>query len=116
MYKRYQPISANGKHAPSNNRKIDDNILHQPLHEQHTKKDERAKVKPHRRHPLSGFIPQSIYNPENGKILGMFSADDLLIAALILFLIDSDDGYEDNSMLIYALLYVLLSDHIDLPF
>ena len=43
------------------------------------------------------------------------SAEDLLLAALILVLLDNKCEDEDNSMLIYALLYILLSDHIDLP-
>ena len=72
--------------------------------------------KPKPSHPLTNFIPQSVYNPETGKVLGFLSAEDLLIAALILLIIDSGDDSGDNSFLIYALLYVLISDHIDLPF
>ncbi len=66
---------------------------------------------------ISKFIPPSVYNPETGKILGFLSAEDLLLAALILLLIDNDGGEdgEDNSMLILALVYILISDHIDLP-
>lgn len=64
---------------------------------------------------LLKFIPQSIYDPETGKVLGFLSAEDLLLAALILVLLDNKCEDEDNSMLIYALLYILLSDHIDLP-
>ena len=67
-------------------------------------------------HPIAKLIPQSIYNPETGKVLGFLSAEDLLIAALILLLIDSGDDENDNSMLIYALVYILISEHIDLPF
>ena len=64
---------------------------------------------------LLKFIPQSIYDPETGKVLSFLSAEDLLLAALILVLLDNKCEDEDNSMLIYALLYILLSDHIDLP-
>ncbi|MDO5310871.1 MAG: hypothetical protein Q4E94_03085 [Clostridia bacterium] len=64
---------------------------------------------------LLKFIPQSIYDPETGKVLGFMSAEDLLLAALILVLLDNKCEDEDNSMLIYALLYILLSDHINLP-
>ena len=67
-------------------------------------------------HPVTKFIPQSIYNPQTGKILGFLSAEDLLILGLIFLLLDSGDECEDNSMLIYALLYILLSGHMDLPF
>ncbi len=65
--------------------------------------------------PITRFIPQSLYNAETGKVLGFMNAEDLFIAALIILLIDSgcDDG--DNTMLILALLYLLLSEHIDLP-
>lgn len=67
-------------------------------------------------HPLMKFIPQSLYNPETGKVLGFLSTEDLFVAALILLFIDNGDECEENSMLIYALLYILLSEHIDLPF
>ncbi len=67
-------------------------------------------------HPVTKFIPQSVYNPQTGKILGFLSAEDLLLLGLIFLLLDSGDECEDNSMLIYALLYILLSGHIDLPF
>lgn len=67
-------------------------------------------------HPVTKFIPQSVYNPQTGKILGFLSAEDLLILGLIFLLLDSGDECEDNSMLIYALLYILISDHMDLPF
>jgi len=72
--------------------------------------------KPAFTHPLTKFLPQSLYNAETGKILGFLSAEDLLLAAVILLLIDDAREDEDNSMLIYALLYVLLSDHFNLPF
>lgn len=65
---------------------------------------------------LTRFIPQSVYNPETGKVLGFMSAEDLLIAALIILIIDSSDEETDNTMLVYALIYILISDHIDLPF
>lgn len=66
--------------------------------------------------PLLKFIPQSIYNPDTGKVLGFLSAEDLLIVALILLLIDNRDSDEDDSLLIYALVYILISDRINLPF
>lgn len=64
--------------------------------------------------PLLGLIPSSLYNPESQKVLGLFSAEDLLIAALIFLLLENDE--ENNKMLIYALVYILISDYIDLPF
>lgn len=68
-------------------------------------------------HPVTKFIPQSVYNPETGKIFGFLSAEDLLIIALIIILLDGggEDCKEDNSILIYALIYILLSEYIKLP-
>ncbi len=60
------------------------------------------------------YIPQTLYNSQTGKVLGILSTDDLFLIALIFLLLDGDD--EDNSMLIIALIYILLSEHIDLPF
>lgn len=65
---------------------------------------------------LTGFIPKSIYNPDTRKVLGFLTAEDLLLAALILLLIDESDEESDNSILIYALLYILIEGHVDLPF
>ena len=64
--------------------------------------------------PLLGLLPPSLYNPETKKVLGLFSAEDLLLAALILLLLDNEENRDP--MLIYALLYLLISDYIDLPF
>lgn len=80
---------------------------------EHKKEEKSVKKQPH---PITGLIQRSVYNPDTGKVLGLFSAEDLLIVALILLLIDSGDEDEDNSMLIYALIYILISDHVDLPF
>ncbi len=61
---------------------------------------------------LLKFVPKGLYNRDTKKILGILSAEELLLIALI-FLFLEDSG-EDNSMLIIAILYVLLSDYIDL--
>lgn len=113
-----QRIQGNGQRNHSNNganRGKDiknDTQVHQKREADNCKKKERAKT-----HPITKFIPQSVYNPETGKVFGFLSAEDLLIAAIILILLDggSDDCGEDNSILIYALLYILISEHIDLP-
>ncbi len=65
---------------------------------------------------LTKLIPQSLYNPQTGKVFGVLNTDDLFLVALIILLIDSGDEDEDNSMLIYALIYILISEHLDLPF
>ena len=62
---------------------------------------------------LHGILPSSVYNPDSKKIFGMFSAEDLLLVALIFLCAESDE--EDNSMMILALLYILVSDYIELP-
>lgn len=81
--------------------------------------DENVSKSEHRKkaiHPLMKFIPQSLYNSETGKVFGIMTADDLLIVALILVMLDSGDDCEDNTMLVYALIYILLSEYIELPF
>lgn len=62
---------------------------------------------------LHGILPPSVYNPNSKKIFGIFSAEDLLLVALIFLCAESDE--EDNSMMILALLYILVSDYIELP-
>lgn len=63
---------------------------------------------------VAGLIPPALYNPESKKVLGIFSAEDLLLAALIIILLDNDSN--EDPMLIYALIYILISDYVDLPF
>ena len=63
---------------------------------------------------MLGIIPPSLYNPETKKVFGFLSTEDLLLAALILLFLDNEEN--DDPMLVYALLYILLSDYIDLPF
>lgn len=90
---------------------------HRPENKHPDRRDNRFdKKNPSPVSPLLKFIPQSIYNPDTGKVLGFLSAEDLLIVALILLLIDNRDSDEDNSLLIYALVYILISDRINLPF
>lgn len=61
---------------------------------------------------ISNLIPKSVYNSETKKILGFLEAEDLLIIALIFLFLEDKSG--DNQLLILALLYVLLSDYINL--
>lgn len=61
---------------------------------------------------LTRFLPTSIYNPDTKKILGILSAEDLLLVALIFLFLDSDN--EDSNLMVLALAFVLLSDYIDL--
>ncbi len=59
---------------------------------------------------LKNFLPRNLYNPETKKILGILTAEDLLLVALIFLFME--DG--ENSMMALVLLYVLLSEYIDL--
>lgn len=61
---------------------------------------------------LERFLPSGIYNPETKKLFGILSAEDLLLVALIFLISDSED--EESKILILALLYLLISDRIDL--
>ena len=61
---------------------------------------------------LENFLPGAVYNKDNKKIFGLISAEDLLLIALIFLFADSAE--EDGNLICLALLYVLLSDYIDL--
>ena len=58
------------------------------------------------------LLPDSVYNPKTKKIFGFIGAEDLLIIALIFLLSESDE--DDSSILILVLIYLLISDYIDL--
>ena len=61
---------------------------------------------------IESFLPEALYNAESKKLFGILSAEDLLLIALIFIFADSGD--EDGNLICLALLYVLLSDYIDL--
>jgi len=85
-------------------------------HNEHTHHDHHHRGKHHKnaKNPLLSFIPSSVYNPENGKILGFLSAEDLLLIAMILMFLDSEE--DGDNLMVYALLYILASDWFDLDF
>lgn len=62
---------------------------------------------------LRGFIPPTLYNQKTKKVFGVFKAEDILLAALVLLFLEKED--EDNTLLALALLYILVSEYIDLP-
>jgi len=78
----------------------------------HSRRHEHKEPPKQNKNPLLSFIPSSIYNQENGKILGFLSAEDLLLIAMILIFLDSDE--EGDNLMVYALLYVLASEWIDI--
>ena len=107
MYRRYMPENAPAKQTNSQTNKN---------FRKGTQRISNNKNPQPKRNPVLSFIPSGLYNPETGKIFGFLSADDLLLIALILILIDSNDDRNDNTFLIYALIYILISDYTDLPF
>lgn len=75
---------------------------------------QKEKKTDRKENPILPLLPPAFYNAETKKVLGMFSAEDLLLVALIFLLLDSKET--EDSILVYLLLYVLISDYIDLPF
>ena len=56
---------------------------------------------------ILSFIRPGIYNTETKKILGILTAEDLLLAALILMIADSDEN--DDLALLIALVYIFMA-------
>ncbi len=62
---------------------------------------------------LQGLLPSSIYDFQSKKLFGFLSAEDLLLIALIFLFLEKEEG--DNTLMILALGYILISDYIELP-
>lgn len=62
---------------------------------------------------FDAFVPKSIYNTDTKKVFGFLTAEDLLIVALIFLFAENTENRDP--LLIPALIYILLSDYIDLP-
>lgn len=62
---------------------------------------------------LYGLLPSSVYNPETKKVFGLLETEDMLLVLLILLLAENKE--ENQTMLMLALAYLLLSEYIDLP-
>ena len=56
---------------------------------------------------ILNMLPNELYNRNTKKILGLVTAEDLLLVSLILLVADS--GEKDSAALILALLYILAS-------
>ncbi len=54
---------------------------------------------------ILNMLPNELYNRNTKKILGLVTAEDLLLISLILLVADS--GENDNKALVLALLYIL---------
>lgn len=98
----------NYAHSTLNAGRKPGNLNFQPPHDHH----HTYAPPPKKKNPLLGFLPPTIYNPDTKKILGFLDAEELLLAALILMLLENEE--QDNTLLIYALLYILLGDRLDL--
>ena len=126
--KRKSPQTGRGQSGKSCNVKPDAGQTHSRA--EHEREHEREREReygherergetPRREEEKSGFkkssifkfIPESIYNPETKKVLGFLKAEDLLLIALILIFLDNDEN--DDPMLLYALIFILVSDWID---
>lgn len=84
------------------------------LHREHKPDNIRKEPKPQGIGGLlQKFLPDAVYDRNKKKIFGIFSAEDLLLVALIFLLLEKEEG--DNSIMVLALLYILVSDYIDLP-
>jgi hypothetical protein len=68
--------------------------------------------KKNRRNFIASLIPESIYNPKTKKVFGILTTEDLLLISLILMFLEDEDN-EDQTV-VYALIFVLVSDWIDL--
>lgn len=106
--RRQEPPPRHAQSSPSQNPKPRSNPQGSMPEDAHKKKLKLPQ------NPILGFIPSSIYNPETKKVLGLLSAEDLLLAAMIFLLLENEEN--DDPMLVYALIYILISDYIDLPF
>lgn len=137
MYRRYTPSPPpakpplpprNGYQIPQQNQRSQGNHPRQNPPRQHRpnngalppvtvrERQEHSEKKREAKNPRSmllGMLPPSLYNQKNKKILGFLSAEDLLLAALIFLFLEQED---EDQTIILVLLYLLLSDHIDLPF
>lgn len=96
----YHPVSDT---APPN---------HPPKSPPPTPKQEPRKPPSREESPIFRMIPKALYDPVSQKILGMFRAEELLIMALILILLQ--DKKQENTPVVYALAYILLSDSFGL--
>ena len=125
MYRRYAPHGGNPKPAPPAMPRPQPQIRPVSPPQRQVRERPRPQPRPHPppprqeekkipTHPILGWIPSSVYNPATKKVLGMFTAEDLLLAGLIFLLLENEEN--QDPMLLYALLYLLISDYIDLPF
>lgn len=60
---------------------------------------------------FDNILPKGLYDPKTKKVMGFFTAEDLLLVALIFIFLDSEE--EGNPLMALALLYVLLGDYFD---
>ena len=121
MYRRYSPVQQQKPqinqvpihNRPNNTQPLKGTVQTQQKPKPVKKETDNIPKKQRIANPIFNFIPSSVYNPETKKVFGVLSPEDLLIAAMILLLLENEE--KENNILAYALLYVLISDYIDLP-
>ncbi len=106
------PQSKQAQNRQTQNHTASDNVQSNPGHNYSNRQRSRKAPKSGLGGILNRILPASVYNPETKKIFGFLSAEDLLLVALIFLFMDNDD--EDNTLMVLALIFVLVSDYIDL--
>ncbi len=118
MYKRYQPDNQcqnatpkmpSAPKVPGNQKKPGGQAKQSAMPEKNKPMGFNERKK---RTLFESLIPPCIYNEDSKKVLGFLSAEDLLLIALILIFLDNE---EKDPIIIYALLYILILEYIDLP-
>lgn len=91
-------------------------ILTYPPHTKSSQNHSEKKSKPYSfslKNLLGSFFPPTFYNNKTKKVFGFLTTEDLLLIALILLFSENEEN--DDSFVVIALIYILLSDYIDLP-
>ena len=91
MYQRYTPnVSKHHTVPPQNGFKAPHNphSMPKPTLQKECATQSVSSKSRNNKNPVSSFIPPSLYNPETQKVLGLFSAEDILLAALIFLLLE----------------------------
>lgn len=100
------------QHNPSQHNPPPEECISQKNGGQNPRGSRKAPPSPSLAGVIHSLIPTSVYNPKTKKLFGVLSSEDLLIIALIFLFLENDE--EDNSMTVLALIYILLSDYVDL--
>lgn len=122
VHQNAKSVQQSGNHRENSAAKLLDNTGHQGQTQHQSREENHRQSERHgqntSRHSggisglLQRFLPPAVYDKNTKKIFGIIGAEDLLLLALIFLFMEKDD--EENSLLVLALVFVLLSDFIDL--